>query len=159
MSTIKQYVNHLHLMDRLIKGKTEGLDHTDSMRQLPFPGNCMNWNLGHLLVYRMEYLGLLDGTSKPDPDEFAMYGAGSEPLTDSAKAIPLETLLTRLSEASAQIIATLESTPAERFSEIYDTEKSVTVDDRLTFYLIFHESFHVGQLEPLRELALAAHAD
>ncbi len=156
MPTITQYVNHLHFMDRLIKGKTEGLTHADSMCQLPFPGNCMNWNLGHLLVYRMQYLGVIDGSSKPDPAEFAIYGGGSEPLTDSAKAMPLETLLTRLAEASATVIAALESIPAEKLAEIYDAERGTTVDDRLQFYLVFHESYHVGQLELLRELALTA---
>jgi uncharacterized damage-inducible protein DinB len=154
MPSTTQYINHLRLIDRLIKGKVEGLSHEDSMRQLPFPGNCMNWNLGHLLVYRMQYLGVIDGVSKPDPAEFAIYGAGSEPLTDSAKAIPLATLLTRLDDASAQVIAALETVPAEKLAEVYDAEKGTTVDDRLQFYAIFHESYHAGQLELLRELAL-----
>ena len=155
MPTATQYINHIRLIDRIVQGKTEGLSHADSMRQLPFPGNCMNWNLGHLLVYRMQYLGVIDGTSKPDPAEFAIYGAGSEPLTDSAKAIPLETLLARLDDASTQVITALEAMPTEKLTELYDAEKGTTVDDRLQFYLIFHESYHAGQLELLRELALA----
>lgn len=155
MPTTTQYMNHIRLIDRIVKGKTEGLTHADSMKQLPFPGNCMNWNLGHLLVYRMQYLGVLNGVSKPDPDEFAIYGAGSDPLTDSDKAIPLETLLTRLDEASAQVIAAFEATSAEKLNELYDAEKGTTVDDRLQFYIIFHESYHAGQLELLQELAQA----
>ncbi len=156
MPTVPQYVNHIRLIDRIVKGKTEGLTHADSMLQLPFPGNCLNWNLGHILVYRMQYLGVIDGVSKPDPAEFAIYGGGSEPLTDSDKAIPLEALLARLDEASVAVIAALESMPADKLAEIYDAEKGTTIDDRLQFYLIFHESYHVGQLELLRELALAA---
>ena len=155
MSTPTQYINHLHLMGRLIKNKTAGLTHADSMRQLPFPANCMNWNLGHLLVYRMQYLGVIDGVTKPDPSEFAIYGGGSPPLTDSEKAIPLEILLQRLDEASEMVINALQKMPLEKLSEIYDAEKGTTVDDRLQFYLIFHESYHVGQLEILYELALA----
>lgn len=155
MPTPQQLISHIGFIDRIIKGKTEGLTHADSMKQLPFPGNCMNWNLGHILVYRMQYLGVIDGVSKPDPDEFAIYGAGSEPLTDSVKAIPLETLLTRLDEASAMVVSALEKMPPEKLAEIYDAERGTTVDDRLQFYLIFHESYHAGQLELLRELALA----
>ena len=155
MPTISQYVNHVQLIDRIIKGKTDGFTHEDSMRQLPFPGNCMNWNLGHILVYRMQYLGVIDGVTKPDPDEFALYGAGSDPLTDSEKAIPLETLLGRLEEASAAVAAALEAMPPDRLAEIYDAERGSTVDDRLQFYIIFHESYHTGQLEILHELALA----
>ncbi len=156
MPTPKQYQSHIHLMDRIIKGKTAGLSHADSMRQLPFPGNCMNWNLGHLLVYRHQYLGVIDGSSQADPAEFALYGAGSDPLTDSTKAIPLETLLARLDEASATLVAALDQVAPERLAAIHDVEKGTTVDDHLQFYLMFHESYHVGQLEILHELAVAS---
>lgn len=155
MTAISQFVNSMKRIDGIIKRKTEGLNHEDSMRQLPFPGNCMNWNLGHILVYRMQYLGILDGVSKPDPAEFAIYGGGSDPLTDSSKAMPLATLLARLDDATAQVIAALESMPVERLAEIHDAERGTTVEDRLTFYLIFHESYHAGQMEILHELALA----
>jgi uncharacterized damage-inducible protein DinB len=100
-------------------------------------------------------LGVIDGVSKPDPVEFAIYGGGSEPLTDSSKAIPLDVLLARIDDSSAQAIAALEAMPVEKLAEIYDAERGTTVDDRLSFYLIFHESYHAGQLEILQELALA----
>ena len=149
------YINSLGITDRVIKQKTEGLTHADNMLQLPFPGNCMNWILGHILVYRMQYLGVIDGVSKPDEGEFALYGFGSEPITDSDKAIPLETLLARLDDASERVIAALKAMPESRLEEVLDEEQGVTVDERLHFYLVFHEAFHVGQLEPLQELALS----
>ena len=45
--------------------------------------------------------------------------------------------------------------PASRLEEVLDEEQGITVDERLHFYLVFHEAFHVGQLEPLQELALS----
>jgi len=155
MPTRSQYIDRLKFADRLIKRHTEGLNHEDSMRQYPFPANCMNWNLGHLLVYRMQYLGAIDGHSRPDEAEFALYGAGSKPLQDSKKAIPLETLLVRLDDASAQIISALDAMPEGKLEEVHDPEDGETVDDHLFFYLGFHEAFHLGQVEVLRELALA----
>ncbi len=155
MSSVTQFINSLKRIDGIIARKTEGLNHADSMRQLPFPGNCMNWNIGHILVYRMQFLGVIDGVSKPDPAEFAIYGGGSAPLTDSSKAIPLDVLLARITDSSAQAIAALEAMPAEKLAEVYDAERGTTVDDRLAFYLLFHESYHAGQLEILHELALA----
>ena len=149
------YVNSLGTNNHVIKQKTEGLSHADSMLQLPFPGNCMNWILGHILVYREQYLGVIDGVSKPDEGEFALYGFGSEPMTDSDKAIPLEILLARLDDASEQVIAALKAMPESRLEEVLDEEQGVSVDERLHFYLVFHEAFHVGQLEPLQELALS----
>ena len=156
MPTITQYVNHVQLIDGIVARKCQGLTHAESMLQLPFPANCLNWNLGHLLVYRMQYLGAIDGVTQPDPAEFALYGGGSAPLTDSAKAIPLETLLARLTEASARVTSALQAMDPARLDAIYDADRGTTVDDRLQFYIIFHESYHAGQLEILHELALAA---
>ncbi len=155
MHTPTLYVNMLGTVNNVIKQKTEGLTHADSMLQLPIPANCMNWILGHIMVYRMQYLGVIDGVSKPDEGEFALYGFGSEPLTDPDKAIPLETLLARLDDLSAQVVAALEKMPESRLDEVWSEERGVTVDQQLHFYLVFHEAFHAGQLEPLHELALA----
>ena len=157
MSSTKLFIDSVKRIDNVIKRQTADLNHEDSMAQLPFPGNNMNWNLGHILVYRMRCLGFIDGVSNADPGEFAVYGAGSPPLTDSSQAIPLETLLQRLDDASAQVIAALEAMPTERLAEIIDPERGQTVEDRLAFYLVFHETYHAGQLEPLRELGLARH--
>ena len=155
MSLIRQFTRNIQFIDRVVKGKTEGLTHEDSMKQLSFPGNCMNWNIGHLLVYRERYIDMLTGGDEASEAEFAMYGAGSEPLTDGETAVPLDTLLTRFADASAKLIAALEAMPLERLDEVIDAENNLIFADRLSFYLLFHESYHAGQLELLQELALA----
>ena len=65
----------------------------------------------------MQCLGVIDGVSEHDEDEFGLYGFGSEPMTDSDKAIPLETLLARLDTLSEQIAAALEKMPESRLDE------------------------------------------
>lgn len=152
MPTASQYIDRIEFSDRIIKMRTEGLTHADTMKQLTFPANCMNWNLGHILVFRDVYLGAIDGVTTADPAEYAIYGAGSEPLTDSSKAMPLETLIERLDESSEHLKAVLLSLPPEKFNEPY---KSQRLDDYLLFYIIVHEAIHLGQLEILHELALA----
>ena len=153
MSITTEYIESLKFNDRVINGRIEGLNHVDSMRQLPFEGNCLNWNLGHLLVYRAQILGFIDGESAADKDEFAMYGAGSEPLTDSDKAIPFETLKKRLLEMSDTLEKAITDMPASRLDEILDEERGITVRQRVNFYLLFHEPYHIGQLEILQALA------
>ena len=155
MSPINQYIDRFQLHNRIIKGKTDEFTHDDSMCQLPFPGNCMNWNLGHLLVYRIQNLGLIDGHTQVDGTEFSLYGAGSKPLIDSNIAIPLEILLIRLEESSNTIIAELEQMSLARLDEIIDEENGTTVLQRLNFYFLFHEAYHIGQLELLQELVLS----
>jgi uncharacterized damage-inducible protein DinB len=151
MPTAAQYINRIAFADRMIKLSTEGLTQADTMKQFPFPANCMNWNLGHILVFRDRCLGAIDGTIEADPAEYAIYGAGSEPLTDPSKALPLDVLLERLDERSEQIKDALLSLPVEKFSEPYKTH---TLDDQLIIYIMTHEALHVGQLEILREFVL-----
>ena len=154
MPSPAQYIARIEYVDRNIKEQTENLTHADSMKQLPFPGNCMNWILGHILVYRDEYLGAIDGVSAPDAAEFAIYGGGSEPLTDSTKAIPLEILIERLDASSVRIKEAFQSLPEEKLNQPYESWAGNTLDDHLHFYVVVHEAMHLGQLEILRELAL-----
>jgi uncharacterized damage-inducible protein DinB len=156
MPTASQYIDRIEFSDRIIKMRTEGLTHADTMKQLTFPANCMNWNLGHILVFRDVYLGAIDGISAADPAEYAIYGAGSEPLTDSSKAMPLETLIERLDESSERIKSVLLSLQSDRLNEMYESHSGPQLlDDYLLFYIVVHEALHLGQLEILRELALA----
>ena len=139
--------------------KRQGLTHADTMKQLPCAANCMNWNLGHIMVFRDYCLGAFNGTdglSATDPAEYAIYGAGSERLTDSSKAIPLETLVERLDETSEKLKAALQSFTLEKFDELYNTHNGPQrLDDYLLFYLVVHEALHLGQLEIGRKLALS----
>ena len=43
----------------VIKQQVDGLTHEDSLLQLPFRGNCLNWVLGHILVSRNRALTLI----------------------------------------------------------------------------------------------------
>ena len=40
----------------VVTNQTKGLTHEDSLLQLPFRGNCLNWVLGHCLVSRESVL-------------------------------------------------------------------------------------------------------
>ncbi|MBT3322741.1 MAG: DinB family protein [Anaerolineae bacterium] len=155
MPTPKQYIDRIEYVDRNIKMRIEGLTHADSMKQLPFQGNCMNWNIGHILVYRDEYLGAIDGVSVPNAAQFAIYGGGSEPLTDSAKATPLDILIEELDASSVHLKAAFQSLSSKRLNEPHESWTGNTLDDYLHFYVVVHEALHLGQLEILRELALA----
>ena len=155
MPTPTQYINRIDSVDRGIKMQTEGLSHAHSMKQLPFPANCMNWNLGHIMVYREQYLGVIEGTSGADSSELAIYGAGSDPLTDSANAIPLATLIERLDASSARLKAAFQALPSAKLYEAYESHAGESLDDYLQFYVVVHEAYHLGQIEVLREFALA----
>ncbi|MEM7336980.1 MAG: DinB family protein, partial [Chloroflexota bacterium] len=76
-------------------------------------------------------------------------------LTDSTKAISFARLLKRFDESTRRIKSTFEALPLERLDEPYKSIRGTTLGDYLQFYVIVHESYHLGQLAILRENVLA----
>lgn len=136
----------------VVTRQVEGLTHEDSLIQLPFRGNCLNWVLGHILVSRENALKLLGMEGTWTEDEIARYKFDSEPITsaDDPAILPLERLLADIERTQKQF--------EEGFAEISDQqmaekdERDRTVAERLLF-LAWHEGYHVGQTEYLRQLA------
>lgn len=152
MSAASRYIKSLGRLQWVIENQSKDLDHADSMLQPPFQGNCLNWNLGHIMVYREQNLGRLDGESAYDPEEFAIYGAGSPALTDPDLAVPLDELLERLATLKDKFVAALENVSEAQLAEILNPERGTTLDDYLDFQM-FHEALHLGELTLLRQLA------
>ena len=122
----------------LIKKHAGGLSHADSVVQPLFKANCFNWVLGHIISGRNEALTYLGGPPLWAEEELALYKTGSQPITNSEQALPLERLLADLDK----------SLPGIRFGE---RPVGQHIDG-----LQWHETYHTGQLEILRELALSS---
>ena len=74
-----------------------GLSQADSLVQLPFRSNCLNWVLGHLVSNRRTILKLLGDEQTIDGGLIARYEYGSEPITgDGEGVLALEQLLALL---------------------------------------------------------------
>jgi len=136
----------------IIVRQAEGLTHADSLRQLPFRGNCLNWVLGHILVHRDKVLILLGEPSILDESETDLYKRESLPITDNDSAVNLDVLLKRLKQSHEGILAGLEKVTPGDMDKKVDEAKEQTVRERIEF-LQWHETYHVGQLEILRQLA------
>ena len=49
----KEMIHDLYKTNHwVVTNQTDDLTHDDSLLQLPFRGNCLNWILGHILVSR-----------------------------------------------------------------------------------------------------------
>lgn len=137
-----------------IKAQTEGLSHPDSLLQLPFRGNCLNWVLGHIVANRSRILVLLGEKPILSEAQAARYGHGSQPVcADGADVLSLERLLEALERAQEGIAAGLRrATPAELARNVQSHLGTTTVA-QLLFFLYYHETYHTGQTELLRQLA------
>lgn len=137
----------------LVRQQAAGLTHEDSLRQPPFRGNCLNWVLGHMARNRDDVLQAL-GEARLMGEEGERYKRESDALTGhSPGVLQLEELLDRIDRAQERIAATLGGMDEAALSrEVTTGENKRTVAQRV-FFLYFHECYHVGQTELLRQLA------
>jgi uncharacterized damage-inducible protein DinB len=136
----------------VIKQQADGLTHEDSMLQLPYWDNCFNWVLGHIVHYREQALELLDQQPGLSQAELRPYRRESEPLREGGKALPFPRLITALDASHHRLLDALAQATSESLAAVYNEESQQTVGDRLAF-ISWHETYHVGQLEILRQLA------
>jgi len=138
----------------IVKAQTEGLSHADSLLQLPFRGNCLNWVLGHMADNRNTMLRLLGGESILDGAHARRYGYGSEPVCgDGDDILTLEELLTALEKGQSALAASLARVTPEELAREVESFLGTTTLGQLIFFLYWHETYHVGQTEYLRQLA------
>ena len=79
---------------RIIQMQTEGLTHTDSLLQMPFRANCLNWVVGHVLANRDGILKSIGEETLLSDEEIEVYKRESEPVSiDGAGIIPLQRML------------------------------------------------------------------
>ncbi len=138
----------------IVKMQTKDLTHEDSLRQLPFHGNCLNWVLGHIAENRDHILELLG--EPPQIGELGTrYKRGSDPLTDAGDGtLRLEELLAWLDRAQERIAAALGKMDDAALSrEVMTGNNRTTTIGQRVFFLYFHETYHVGQTELFRQLA------
>lgn len=132
----------------------DGLSHADSLLQPESRGNCLNWIVGHIAVHR-DYVLEAMGQPKILGDEIVpRYDRGSDPITsaDDEGVLPLETLVEAITRQQEQIAATLATITPEHLAQPAPKSEPATVQ-RMTTFLLWHEAFHVGQTEYLRQLA------
>jgi uncharacterized damage-inducible protein DinB len=154
--TLTQTTWFSHLLEdnhKMIQMQVKDVTQAESLLQLPFKGNCLNWVVGHILDTYSICLEWMGQPAIRSEAEASTYGYGSQPMTDPTRAYDLSDMLKRLDLAAKQIPATLDGlAPVELEREIELWLGNVPLVDAL-FYMLCHVYYHTGQLEQLRELA------
>lgn len=138
---------------RIIHLQTGGLAHADSLLQPPFRGNCLNWVLGHIVAGRSTVLKLLGKTAIWHEKDLVRYKSGSAPIIRDEQALPLDKLLQDLDRSQQQIMAALEQTTPEALAAIVPFRGGELPVGQAVAGQHWHETYHTGQLELLRQLA------
>jgi hypothetical protein len=154
MITATDLVGALERNLGIVKSQTQGLTHADSLLQLPFRGNCLNWVLGHLAANRSGMMQALGEKPILSEAEVKRYGYGSEPVCgDTGDILTLEHLLAILDRSQQAIAASLQGISAAELAREVQSFLGTTTLGQLLFFLYWHESYHTGQTEALRQLA------
>lgn len=138
----------------IIKAQAAGLSNADGLLQPACRGNCLNWVVGHILEARNTILGALDAEPAFDPAAAARYARNSEPiLADGPGVVPLDELLRTLERSQELLAAKMAAlTDEETAREVPFFTRTMPLGN-LLFFLYFHDCYHTGQAEPLRQLA------
>jgi len=156
MLTPQEMAGLFAINTHMIKTQAEGLTHADSLLQPPVPGNCLNWVLGHILDTRDGIVQQLGHPALISEAQAKRYGYGSEPVCgDGDDILKLEQILSLLEQSQQMIDAALSTITPEELDRDVQTYLG---PKPLRFYLNLyyrHETYHLGQTEILRELALA----
>ncbi len=135
------------VLDMQLKSVT----HEESLVQPPYHGNCLNWILGHLNISRANLLKLA-GLPAPWPDgAYARYKRDSDPIVAPEDSLPLERLRADFATTQELLLARLDEMTPDELAAPAAWGRGTTLE--MLEFLAWHETYHVGQTEILRQVA------
>ena len=131
----------------------EGLSHDESLLLPNFQTNALNWILGHIVVGRQNALKTLAQPALFSDAETKLYETDSAPISVEA-ALPLQTLRDKFDQSQEALVASIAASSEELLSKIVSTPFGDQPRWKWISGLSWHETYHIGQFELLRQLAL-----
>jgi len=154
MISISDLKRMLMIEHELIHQQTQDLTDADTFIQPVSGGNCMHWVLGHLLDSQVTLLEALGVQSPISKTVLERYTRESEPIKAAEPGLfTLSELLEKLDQIHDGIKARLGQMKEEDFEENVPFGARLSPRGWVVFFLHFHYSYHIGQLEYLRQLA------
>jgi hypothetical protein len=134
----------------IISRQTADVSHVESLLQFPHRGNCFNWMVGHITYTRNAALVLLELEPLLITPQLERYKAGSLPITeDGDDVLNFEELVDQYLLAGERIALAIEQLRDEQW---YFPMDDASLGGNL-FGMYFHDTYHAGQAEILRQLA------
>ena len=134
----------------LIQHRVQGITDEESVLQLPFEANCLNWIVGHILSRRNSVLEALGQDPIWAESTQARYRTGSQPVRKVSDARPFSLLLEDLMATQQRINTALEqATDADLDRVVKNDRGTKSVWEHLEGFH-WHETYHLGQLELLQ---------
>jgi hypothetical protein len=156
-STDVEVFRHLAGMIRqVVRLNADGLSQQDSLAHPDPAGNCANWVVGHLLCIYNRALGLLGQERVMDEAALARYDRGSPPLENPDEALDLGEMMATWDETCRRVDAGLANLTSDALDQAAAFSPSGNPNETvrsLVSTILFHQSYHAGQLGVLRRVA------
>src|SRR4051812_11934255 len=153
MNVIDTLVGQMGIVQRVIKRNFEGISDEESLTHPSPAGNSPNWVLGHIIATRSGLLKNLGEAPLLEDNAIQQYRRGSDGNVPSP--VPLEALFDALDKSQSMLVAKLKTLPDTALSAKSPFGSPAGPDATLAEALaamVFHESYHSGQLGLLRRV-------
>jgi len=134
------FASQLGFLKMVMQMNASDITHEESLVSSPQSGNSVNWLIGHMLVVRDNMLKAMDLPSLTNEEMEKLYNRGTQNITKET-GMPLEELISLYYKGTDEMLKRLQG------EEITDAEKINMIAP-----LIFHESYHSGQIGLFRRL-------
>jgi hypothetical protein len=140
---------------RVIHAQADGLTHEQSLTQTEYNVNCFNWVLGHIVDSRSRLLVQFGYDEVMSDAVGERYRRESDPITEEGPdVVPFDELLAMLDRTQELLDRMLGDATDEWLAE----ETPVTEDRAAPrvnqiHFTYFHDTYHVGQTDLLRQMS------
>jgi len=148
---IQDYEFTAMLVHRLV----DGLTHAETLIQLPFDVNCLNWVLGHIVTNRSHALEVVGVEHAWQEDVRRLYNTGTENIKSDGESMQVDVLLKYLDESVTLFKTSIENVSDEYLSERFTNYRGEKTRETHLSGFHWHETYHIGQLEIFRALAIS----
>lgn len=140
---------------RLIHAQAEGLSHQESLTQTEYNVNCFNWVLGHIVSSRGDILELLGQGRVMSAEQAKRYLRETVPITeDGPGVLAFDELLTLLDATGDALETALTTADDDFMAEELPVEGDRTASRAAqVMFGYFHDTYHTGQTDLLRQLS------
>ncbi len=138
----------------IIERQVEGLSHEDALAQTPYNINCLNWVIGHIVAGRDHVLQVLGADPVLSDPERGRYARESDPITgDGPDVLPLAVLMERLRAGQVRLEEVLGRLSHDDLAAETIWGEATVAIGALVHFRYFHDSYHTGQTDLLRQVA------
>jgi uncharacterized damage-inducible protein DinB len=156
LSEVEVFRHSAGIVHKIVHLSVDDLTQAESLIQPRPAGNCLNWVVGHLVCVYDHLLPVVGAAPVMTENALKRYDRGAPPIKDAAEARELPELMAALDQATERLDAGLANLTSETLDAPAPFSPSGNPNETVRSLLntiLFHQSYHAGQVGMLRRMA------